>query len=508
MGEDLSDVVVVGAGPGGSAAAITLALRGWHVLLIDKARFPRDKVCGDFISPRSLRVLDALGCRSSIEEACPNRLESASLYLNGEQITAGEIPHVEDLPDYGYTLPRYRFDEIIFRRAQAVGVDTAESCHVKDLTIDADGATVHALRNKIPCSIRGRLVIAADGAHSAVGRAIGMDHRDSKSIIVALRAYYDGVDGMPSQAQIFFDESFFPGYAWIFPLGGGRANVGLGMVMDVYERYQINLRERLTNWIEQDPFARARLGGAKIDGPIVGWPLNTYRPVGSNYAERVLFIGDAAGFVDPINGEGIHTALESARIAAEVADEALRVGDLTAPFLSRYERRWRAAFDLDMRTADLIVTIIKNRSLTGIWLLILKMIGEKALHDRDYAATCGGILSGVVPTHHSLSPAIMARTLMHDIPFWQRAFGLSLDEGVPGMMNWGLSGATKMLDAISEMARQPLETVEWGVDVFTKGLGVLAGLNGKYQDVPATRIFDDFVQAWLAKSRRGRTGKT
>ena len=488
------DVLVVGAGPGGSAAAISLAQTGWNVLLLDKASFPRDKVCGDFISPRSLRVLESLGCRAALDQARPNRLRSAALYLNGEQITAGEIPQVEDLPNYGYTLPRLVFDEILFRQVQASGVETVERCEVKGLTVAGDGVTLHAHHDGQPCDFYGQMVIAADGAHSTIARALGLERRDSKNNIVALRAYYDGVDGDPSQADIFFDQSYFPGYAWIFPTGEGRANVGLGMVMDVYQRYQINLRERLTAWVAQDRYAQIRLGKARFDGRISGWPLTTYQTAGGNYAERVLLVGDAGGFVDPINGEGIHTALESGCIAAAVADDALRACDLSAAFLARYEQQWRAAFDLDMRTSDLIVTLIKTRSLSGIWLLILKMIGQKAMVDQDYAATCGGILAGVVPTHRSLSPTIMAKTVLHGPDFWQRNLGLSLDHGLPGLLSTGLLAASGALDALHEMAQQPDQPAEWGMEVAKKGLGLLNSLGQEYSDDMTVRLFDAFFR--------------
>jgi geranylgeranyl reductase family protein len=286
----------------------------------------------------------------ALRQAKPNHLNTASLYLNGEQITAGEIPQVDDLPNYGCTIPRLVFDEILFRRAQAVGVETIENCEVKDLTFETDGVTLYARHNCISQTLRGQLVIGADGVHSIVARTIGMQYQNSKNIILALRAYYEGIEGDPSRAELFFDKSYFPGYGWLFPLGQGRANVGLGMVMDVQRRCQINLRHRFMDWVETDPAARARLGNARL-GRIVGWPLNTYRPAGGNYAERVLLVGDAAGFVDPINGEGIHTALESARIAASVAHEALQFGDFSQAFLSSYEQRWRAAFDIDLRTS-------------------------------------------------------------------------------------------------------------------------------------------------------------
>lgn len=504
MNQPTFDVMVVGAGPGGSAAAISLAQMGWKVLLVDKANFPRDKICGDFVSPRSLRVVEALGCMPAMQQAQPNHLNAASLYLNGELITAGEIPQVEDLPNYGCTLPRFIFDEILFRRAQAVGVTTLENCEVKDITIDAQGVTLHTRHNREPQPFRGQLVIGADGVHSAVARALGMQYQSSKSIILAMRAYYEGIEGDYAQADLFFDESYFPGYAWIFPTGRGRANVGIGMVMDVQRRCQINLRDRFIDWVENDPAARARLGRAQMVGRISGWPLNTYRAVGGNYAERALLVGDAAGFVDPINGEGIHTALESARIAAGIANEALQTGDCSRAFLARYERRWRTAFDLDLRTSDLIVTIIKNRSLMRGWLLILKMIGEKALSDHDYAATCGGVLSGVIPTHRSLSPTIMVKTLMHGPNFWQRNLGLRFDRGLVGLLNSGLLAASCALNSLGEMASQPIQTVDWGLDVATKGLDILSGLSREYSDDLMMRLFNEFFYSWLAKNRHNQ----
>ncbi len=217
------DVAVVGAGPGGSAAAIGLAQMGWRVLLVDKAAFPRDKVCGDFLSPRSLRVLESLGCREAVERAQPNRIQAASLYLNGEPVTQGVIPQIEDLSNYGYTLPRYVFDEVLFRAAARFGVETVEKCEVTRLENGPDGVTLHAKRAGKPATFRAALAIAADGAHSVLAKQLGFENRDSRARIVALRAYFDGVEGDPARAEIFFDKTYFPGYAWIFRISSGGA---------------------------------------------------------------------------------------------------------------------------------------------------------------------------------------------------------------------------------------------------------------------------------------------
>jgi menaquinone-9 beta-reductase len=472
------DVLIVGAGPGGCAAAIRLAKAGWSVALLDKATFPRDKVCGDFISPRSIRVLESLGALAAVESAGPNRLTGASMYLNGQHVTSGVIPKVDSLGGFGYTLPRTIFDDILFRQTQAHGVSTFEGSRVDDFALDGGCAVVRSVEDGTTITRRARLVIAADGAHSVLAKLTGRENRDSKARIVALRAYYEGIEGDETQAEIFFDAQYFPGYAWIFPTGGGRANVGLGVVQDVYQRYDINLKEQLQRWIESDPNVRARLGQASMDGRIVGWPLTTYRSDSRNYGERILFIGDAGSFIDPINGEGIHTALESASIAASVAHEALRADDLSALALSRYQQRWREAFDLDLRTSDFIVTVIKNRSMLGLWLLVLRMIGARASFDEPYATVCAGILSGVVPAHRAISADIVAKTVMLGPHFWKQNISLNFEDGLSSLLASGLLTTSGGIDAVREMVENPLHTLDWSLDVAAKGLGVFNGLIG------------------------------
>jgi menaquinone-9 beta-reductase len=480
------DVAIVGAGPAGSAAAIELASRGWRVLLVDKATFPRDKVCGDMISPRSQKVLQALGCTPALEAADPGRVDSGAFFLRGKELLSAHVPRVKGLTNYGCVLPRMVFDELLFRRAQAAGAETVEGCEVTNVAVDAGGVTLQATQDRKPRSFRAELAIAADGARSTVARLINgqqgrRDEKRGKSpgvTTIALRAYYEGVQGDPSRVDIFFDRSFFAGYAWIFPMGGGRANAGMGIVMDGNPRHRTNLRESFLRWAENDPQARARLGGAKLCGRIVGWPLNTYSASASrpSYGERLLLIGDAAGLVDPINGEGIHTALESAQVAAGVAHEALSSRDFSAAFLSRYQRRWRALFDLDLRAADLYVTVARNRELTGLWLTMLRMVFDAARNDRRYAETVEGILAGVVPTRRSLSPRFIAETVCRSPAFYRRSLRLPPANSLPGLLDWGHGSALGALASLREMASEPTETRAWGLEVLAKSLGLLSGL--------------------------------
>jgi geranylgeranyl reductase family protein len=474
------DVIIVGAGPGGSAAAIQLARQGWQVLLLEKHTFPRDKVCGDFISPRSQQVLANLGCLDQVAELGAHRISGGNLFVNGRQITSSTIPGRGGLPDYGYVLPRLIFDEIVFRQAQQSGATTIEGCTVKEIYFDQDGVTVEAVQDRRPVRFRGKMIIGADGVHSIVARKLKMAPQDSRSVIVALRAYFENVQNAEGMAELFFDDSFFPGYGWIFPLGGGRANVGIGMVRDVYQHYDINLRKAFDDWLERDANARACLSEARLEGRIVGWPLNTYRREACNFAPRALLVGDAGSFVDPINGEGIHTALETATIAAGVIDEALRASDFSAAFLSRYETRWRRALDLDLRTSDFIVSFIQNRALKPLFMQILEMIGEQAGRDAAYAATCGGVLAGVVPVHHSLGPDIVLKTVMHGSRFWGGNVRRASAGSLTGLLNVGLQAGSEALDMVGDMADEPGHMASWGINVTSKGVGLLRRLGNKY----------------------------
>jgi geranylgeranyl reductase family protein len=465
------DVVVVGAGPAGSAAAITLAERGWRVLLVDKATFPRDKVCGDFVSPRSLAVLAALGCWDELRRVQPREIRRSMVHLNGEMISSGPMPQVGDLPGFGLVIPRTVLDEIIFRRACTMGATVVEGFTATGLAVHADRARVHGHGQSGSSTLDARLVIVADGARSRLAAGLGVTPIDGQRDLFALRAYYQDVPSAPDTTAIFFDADYFPGYAWVFPTGDGGANVGMGMVMDVSRRYGINLRERFLRWLDHDPGLRDMLGGASRHGRIVGWPLTGYLGDHGNYGERVLVVGDAGRFIDPINGEGIHTALESARLAADVADAALATGEVGAAALSAYERRWRAKFDLDLRTSDLLVTVSKNRALLPLWLLIIRMVAQRSTVDRDFAKTCGGIMAGVVPSHQGLSFGLAVRAAIHHPDFWLR-HQAELRQAWTALLTAG----SRRGDGVDGSE----ETTEWLREVMAKSATVSEGLTATY----------------------------
>jgi menaquinone-9 beta-reductase len=225
-----------------------------------------------------------------------------------------------------------------------------------------------------------------------------------------VRAYFDDVDGPDDQGDIYFCSDSFPGYYWLFPAGGGRANVGVGMLHSTYPHSSRNLRELLLRLIAQDTAMQHRLRGARMRGKVLGCPLTTYNPRLPLVGDRVLLLGDAAGLINPLNGEGIQYALQSARWAADVAAGCLSSDRLDAVSLESYERWVQRSLRTDMAFSRLIVQLIRNRNLNPVWLQALRIIASRAGTDPDYAYRIGCVLTGLTPASSTLGLSVVVKT--------------------------------------------------------------------------------------------------
>ena len=308
------DVVIVGAGPAGCAAGITLARSGFRVCVLDAATFPRDKVCGDALSNHALHEIEALGAGDRVRSGPSARVDhAAAVFPDGRRIT-------RHYPDPGCIVPRYHLDDALRHTLEACGARLVQNCRVTSLAFE-DQRVVGANTKQQRWSAK--LVIAADGYGSIGLRALGERTPRGRELAVSCTAYYTGVhfDAGEQTSDHYFEAELPYGYGWIFPAVDGISNVGVYIRADVYARCSRSLGELLDDFVERhaDRFAGAeRVGKQRI------WSLPIAPRSQPLVAPGLLLAGDAAGFVDPLSGEGIWQALFSGRVGAEVAARALR----------------------------------------------------------------------------------------------------------------------------------------------------------------------------------------
>lgn len=331
-----ADVIVVGAGPAGSTAATYLARAGVDVLLLEKSVFPRDKVCGDGLTPRGVKQVLALG----VDVSGDDWLRNKGLRVVGGG-TSLELPWpvLQDYPDFGLVRPRRDFDQMLADLAVKAGarlhVGTTVTGPVRD---ERTGAIVGVLARSDngPGSFSAPIVIAADGVSARVALGMGINKRDDRPLGVAVRRYYKSPakthdDFLESHLELWdrtnaASPQLLPGYGWIFGLGDGTVNVGLGMLNSSKAFGNTDYRKLLRTWLDGTPpewglreeNAIGSIGGA-------GLPMGFNRT--PHYADGLVLLGDAGGSVNPFNGEGIAYAMESAAMAAESVLQALGRAD-------------------------------------------------------------------------------------------------------------------------------------------------------------------------------------
>ena len=339
---DEADVLVVGAGPAGCATATYLAQSGLDVLLLEKATFPREKVCGDGLTPRGVRAL--LGMGVTVDE------KDGWVRNKGLRIIGGGLrlelpwPELSNYPDYGLVRTRLDFDETLARTAEKAGVRLLEGVSVTGPVLDGDGRITGVTARRQPAgagatmktdedterTYRARLVVAADGNSSRLSLAMGLAKRDDRPLGVAVRTYYTSPrhndDYLESWLELWDGDRLLPGYGWIFGMGDGTSNVGLGLLNTSAAFQNIDYRGMLRRWLAGMPGEWGYTEENRT-APVRGAAL----PMGFNrtphYTRGLLLVGDAGGMVNPFNGEGIAYAMESGEIAARVITEALAQPD-------------------------------------------------------------------------------------------------------------------------------------------------------------------------------------
>ena len=344
------DVVVVGAGPAGAAAAIELARAGLDVVVVDKATFPRDKICGDGLTTGALRQLEALGLR--IEDV-PSWQDVTDCFVTSPSDVTKCFPLPRDQGRFAAVARRIDLDAAVLDLARAAGAEVREGTAVTAVTEHAHGVAVEAGDEQI----RARWCIAADGMWSPVRKFLGVDRSGYLGEWHAFRQYFRDVGPIAAtQLHVRFDADLLPGYFWSFPLRDGRANVGFG----IQRGGKVTVREMKTLWPDllSRPWARALLGpDATPEGPHRAWPIPARVDDVVAATERTLFVGDAVTACDPLTGEGIGQALLTGRRAAAAVVDAGPTGDAAAP----YRRTVQDDLVADHRMSMLLVRAMQHR---------------------------------------------------------------------------------------------------------------------------------------------------
>lgn len=337
------DVVIVGAGPGGSAAGYYLAKQGLDVLLLDKSDFPRDKTCGDGLTPRALAVLSDMGLLDDLQRVGSqvNELEIAG--TKGQAVDA-PFPKENGKPDYTLIVPRLIFDDAVRTHALAHGAKFDSPVRVTDVVPEQDGVVVAGKKNSQAVAVKARTAIVATGASVPLLLRMGL-LKQTPPMALAARAYFENVSGLTDQMLLSFDGVPLPGYGWVFPLPDSAANIGAGIFPWGWLGRWISPKTRAAfETFIQTKTVRAMLAGAHQVGPVKGYPLRMDFANAPTYGERVLLVGEAAGLVNPLTGEGIDYALESGKVAAEYLVKQFAGGDFSRQHLAGYDRALRQRF--------------------------------------------------------------------------------------------------------------------------------------------------------------------
>jgi geranylgeranyl reductase family protein len=394
-----AQVIIVGGGPAGSSTAFFLAQLGVDVLVLDKARFPRDKACSEYLSPQASRILEAMGALGEVES-------SGAAQLAGMRVHApnGATIHGEFAADHGFRGHRDRglavrrtvLDAILLERARAAGARVEENVRVVDL-LKEDGRVSGVVRSSADGQqeIRAPLVIGADGLRSVVGRRLGLIRRAGWPRRIALVTHYSGVDGISDFGEMYVDRG---GYCGVAPVGNGLFNVAVVVPVSRAAEVAVDRTEFLESWIaEREPLAKlfrnaTRETPVRATGPFATSAKRTWSP-------GAALVGDAADFFDPFTGEGIYSALRGGELLASRAADSVRAASQAKG------DRILAAYDADRR-----------REFSGKW-TVERLIGAAVAFPalinraarvlsarRDMADLLVGVVGDFVPAREVLRP--------------------------------------------------------------------------------------------------------
>ena len=400
------DVIIVGAGPAGTTAALYAHRLGLNCILLDKAVFPRDKICGDALSGKSVRIMRELNLLDEVA-----KLDGSEI----NRITFGSPKNIQfdvnlkgtqnnDQITKGFVIPREIFDNYLFEKADAV-TDTRQGFSVKDLifennyVVGVKGKT----RSGTEEEFRAPVVMGCDGSNSIVARKLGLYEMEMDHTSVAVRCYYEGVKGLTDQIELHYVKEVNPGYFWLFPAGDGRANIGIGLSKSDMKKENRTLRQIMDEVTQTEYFKERFADAEQLERP-VGWNL----PLGSihrkNHGNGFMLLGDAAGLVDPFTGEGIGNAMVSGQYAMEVAAKSKLSGDFSEKAFAEYDELLWRDIGKELRTSTKLQSLARSK-------FLLNFVINRASRNEEVQNIISGMLANEIPKDELSSPLFYFKIL-------------------------------------------------------------------------------------------------
>lgn len=374
------DLIIVGAGPAGCACALSLVGSGLKVAILEKSSFPRDKICGDALSPDVLNQLEKLD--GNLKEKFLSNYSALKAHVSGIKLigtkgNATTIDLIDPIRHHGWVVKRMDFDNFLFEQiCDLPDVTIFQDTKVEGITDCEEFIRLETNSRTFQC----KLVIGADGANSIVARKLAGYEPDRNHHSAAVRAYFTNIAGMNgSEAiELHFYKRSLPGYFWIFPLPNGEANVGLGMLSSHVSKRKVNLKRLFHELVESEPGLKDRFIHATMRTDLVGFGL----PLGSKKrrlsGHRFMLTGDAAAMIDPVTGEGVGNAIRSGRFAAEQALKCFESHDFSARQTRNYEEYLYSKIWDEMRFSRFLQNLFRYPFLLNI--LINTICRSRRLH--------------------------------------------------------------------------------------------------------------------------------
>ena len=400
------DAIIVGAGPAGSSAAIYCNKLGLNTLLLDKSIFPRDKICGDALSGKSVKILEELDLLQDLDKlngAIVNRIifgnpnhSECELHLN-KSLNKRHISH-------GFVIPRKIFDNYLFKKASDVsnvvsGFNVEDLIYNKSQVVGVKGKSINGEQKKY----FGNIVLGADGPYSIVSRKSGLYNSDMNYTAVGLRCYYENIEDLTDQIELHYVNETIPGYFWIFPAGNKKANIGVGLLKSRAKKKKYNLQQILMQVINSKNFKHRFKNSKALEKP-KGWNLPFGNTKRGNHGNGFLLLGDAAGLVDPFTGEGIGNAMESGKIAADIVLKAKKINNFSNQILSEYDKVLWEYLGSELKTSTLLLKLAHYR-------ILLNFVIDRASRNKNIKNMISGMLADEVPKTELSNPMFYLKTL-------------------------------------------------------------------------------------------------